>query len=57
MQKELDTYLIEALKKLDKAYSEISKTQPFNKEAEKMKLLCELIKEQVKNEDTSSATR
>lgn len=56
MQKDLDTYLIEALKKLETAYSEITKAQSYNQESERIKLLSELVKEQVKNEDTSSAT-
>ena len=57
MQKELDNYLSVALKRLEKAYSEITKTQTYNEEAQNIKVLSELIKEQVKNENSSSAAR
>lgn len=57
MQKELDNYLSVALTRLQKAYSEILKTQGYSADAEKVKLLEELVKEQVKNENSSSATR
>lgn len=57
MQKELDTYLSLALKRLEKAYNEIRKNQGFNREAEKLQLLKELTKEQVKNENTHNTAR
>ena len=57
MQKELDNYLSVALKRLEKAYNEITKTQTYNEEAQNIKLLSELIKEQVQNENSSSTTR
>lgn len=57
MQKELDNYLSAALKRLEKASSEILKTQSYSKEAEKIQMLKELVKEQIKNENTRSATR
>ncbi|MNY76288.1 hypothetical protein D3C86_2158290 [compost metagenome] len=57
MQKELDNYLAAALKRLEKAYNEISKAQTYNTEAENVKLLTELVKEQIKNENSHPATR
>lgn len=57
MQKELDNYLSVALKRLEKAYNEILKTQGYNQEAERVQLLKELVKEQVKNENSSNTTR
>lgn len=57
MQKELDNYLSVALKRLEKAYNEITKTQTYNQEAQNIQVLSELIKEQVQNENSSSATR
>ena len=57
MQTELDNYLSVALKRLEKAYSEILKTQGFSADAEKVKMIEELVKEQVQDENSSSATR
>ena len=57
MQQELDNYLSVALKRLEQAYNELTNSQPYNEEAEKLKLLAELAKEQVKNENSHSVTR
>ena len=57
MQKELDSYLSTALLKLEEAYKQIVKTQSYNEEAERVQLLKELVKEQVKNENSSNPTR
>lgn len=57
MQNELESYLATALQKLETACAELMKQQGFNKETEKMKMLAELVKEQVKNENTRTATR
>ncbi|HWU44743.1 MAG TPA: hypothetical protein VN132_14925, partial [Bdellovibrio sp.] len=57
MQEELGTYLSVALKKLEQAYNELMNTQPYNPEAEKLKLLAELVKEQVQNENSRTPTR
>lgn len=51
-QKPLETHLIEALGRLEKAYKEILKTQPYGRETEKMRLLIEIVKEQVPNENS-----
>lgn len=57
MQQDLDSYLSVALKRLEQAYNELTNSQPYDEEAEKLKLLAELAKEQVKNENSHSATR
>ena len=57
MQKELDSYLSTALLKLEKAYGEILKTQSYNEEAERLQLLKELVKEQLKNENSNHTAR
>lgn len=57
MKKEEGSYLSVALKRLEKAYSEILKTQGYTAETEKVKFLQELVKEQVGNENTRPATR
>ena len=57
MAKDLEQHLILALQRLEKAYEEILKTQGYNKDSEKLKLLTELTREQVKNENISHSTR
>ena len=57
MGQELEQYLTLALKRLEKAYEEILKTQGYTKDTEKLKMLVELTREQVKNENTSNTTR
>lgn len=52
--------LKESLKQLEEAYLRIHSTSGYTKETEKMKILTELIKEQVRNENidnTASQTR
>jgi len=56
-QAELDSYLSTALKKLEKAQEEILKTQTYNDEVERLQILKELIKEQVKNENSGHTAR
>ena len=57
MQPELENYLSAALKRLEQAYAEITKTQTYSAEAEAIKLVAELAKEQIKNENSYSTTR
>lgn len=57
MQTELENYLAIALQKLEAACAALTKQQGFDRETEKMKMLTELVKEQVKNENTRTATR
>jgi hypothetical protein len=56
MQQELENYLKNALRKLETAYTEILKTQGYNKDLEKLSLLCELTKEQIKEPRTDEST-
>jgi hypothetical protein len=57
MSQELENYLKLALQRLEKAYEEILKTQGYTRDTEKLKMLVELTREQVRNEDTRSSTR
>ncbi|MGZ3744134.1 MAG: hypothetical protein ACXWRE_10725 [Pseudobdellovibrionaceae bacterium] len=57
MSKELENYLSLALKRLEKAYEEVLKTQGYNDQSEKLKILAELVKEQVNHENSSSTAR
>jgi len=55
MAQDLEKYLKDALKRLEKASQELLKTQGFNEETETLKLLTELVREQVPHEDSHSA--
>ncbi len=57
MNNELENYLSEALKRLEKAYKEVLKTQGYDEQAEKLKLLAELVKEQGPHENSSHTAR
>lgn len=57
MSNELESYLAVALKRLEKAYGEILKTQGYNEQTEKLKLLAELVKEQGTHENTITPAR
>jgi len=57
MSNELESYLTVALKRLEKAYKEVLKTQGYNEQTEKLKLLAELVKEQGNHENPSNSTR
>lgn len=54
MSQDLENYLKNALAKLEKTYEEVLKTQGYCSDTEKLKLLCELTREQIKNEDSHS---
>ena len=54
---ELENYLTVALKRLEKAYKEVVKTQGYNAEAEKLKILAEIVREQGGNENISNPAR
>jgi hypothetical protein len=56
-QEQLKSYLTSALLKLEKAYEAVLKTQPYNSDTEKLKLLIELTREQVPYENSSTAAR
>lgn len=57
MNSELEKYLTAALKRLEKAQKEVLKTQPYNAQVEKLKILAELVKEQGSHENTRSSAR
>lgn len=56
MAQELEAYLLLALKRLDKASEEVMKTQGLTEETETLKLLAEMVREQVSHEDSRPAT-
>jgi hypothetical protein len=57
MSNDLEVYLNAALKRLEKAEKQVLKTQGYSNEAEKLKILIELVKEQGSHEDTRSTAR
>lgn len=56
MAQELENYLTLALKRLEKATDEVLRTQGFTEETETLKLLTEMVREQVSHEDTRTST-
>lgn len=52
----LEIQLVKALKKLEVATDHVMKTRGYSGDAKKMKLLMELIKEQIRNENSLSTT-
>lgn len=54
MKKEMNQHLSLVLQRLEKASSEILKTQGYNKKTEKLKILIELVKEQNENSHYSA---
>lgn len=57
MAENLESYLKLALQRLENVYQEVLKTQGYTSETEKLKMLLELTREQVGNEDSNTATR
>ena len=57
MSQELESYLKQALNRLEKVYEQVLKTQGYSSETEKLKMLCELTREQVSNENSDSSAR
>ncbi|MFP5519698.1 MAG: hypothetical protein ACLGGX_07325 [Bdellovibrionia bacterium] len=57
MAKTMEQTLKSALDRLQKAEVHIHKNKPYEKEREKLRILAEMIKEQIKNENSDSATR
>ncbi|MFN7455620.1 MAG: hypothetical protein ACK5RO_13305 [Pseudobdellovibrionaceae bacterium] len=55
-QQQLQTYAQTALSRLENVYEEVTKNQGYNENTEKLKLLCELLKEQV-NESIDHRSR
>lgn len=54
---EMETYLNTALQRLEKAAREILKTSGYDNKFEATQVLKELVKEQVRDEDSRTATR
>lgn len=57
MSQDIEKYLQTALQKLERAYEEHMRTAVYSQESEKIRILIEMIKEQIPHEDTRSATR
>lgn len=57
MSNALEAYLIKALQRLEKASEQIKKTQGYTRETAKVRILTELVKEQVPHENTRDTTR
>lgn len=57
MDQKVENHLELQLQKLETAYKQILETQAYNKETEKIKILQEMIREQIRNENTLSPTR
>jgi hypothetical protein len=57
MQQETESMLVEAMKRLETAADNVVKTSGYTNDAKKYRLLIELIKEQIRNENTLSAAR
>lgn len=54
----MDTKLFETLdKRLEKIYADVLKEQGFTADAEKLRMIVELVKEQVQNENSDSSAR
>lgn len=56
MSQDLEQYLKAALLKLEIAYQDHLKTKIYDDDGEKLKILIELVKEQLPNENSSSPT-
>ncbi len=57
MSQDLEQYLKVALSKLETAYQDHMKTKIYDQDSEKLKILIELVKEQLPHENSSSSTR
>ncbi len=54
MSQDLEQYLKAALLKLETAYQDHMKTKIYDQDSEKLKILIELVKEQLPHENSSS---
>jgi hypothetical protein len=57
MSQDLEHYLTLALQRLEKAYEEILKTQGYTRDTEKLKMLVEMTREQVNDENSRHSDR
>ncbi len=54
---ELESQLVDAMKRLDEAADKVARTSGYTRETKKVRLLLEIIKEQIRNENPVPATR
>jgi endonuclease III-like uncharacterized protein len=57
MQSEYKHHFSSVLKRLDKGFSELVRSSGYNKKSERIKILSELIREQLQNENINHTTR
>lgn len=57
MKKTMESHLIMALERIETSIEKIMSTRGYCKDAARLRMLKELIKEQVTHEDTSGSTR
>ena len=53
-KKEAENKLVEAIRNLERATEKVVQSQGYTHDAKKMKILAELIKEQIQNENKNS---
>jgi hypothetical protein len=56
MSQDLEKHLKTALLRLERAYEEILKTQGYTRDTEKLKMLVEMTREQVRHENSRTPT-
>ncbi len=57
MKENLERHLLNVLEKLDKATLRIQASQGYGRDVRRLRLLNELVKEQIRHEDPRSSTR
>lgn len=57
MDNQVETYLTAALKRLETAYQEILKSEGLSQNSEVVKVLAEMVQEQVTHEDSRPSAR
>lgn len=57
MSKQLEEYLLKALARLEAASESVKRTQGYSRETAKIRLLTELVREQVPHENSRHTTR
>ena len=56
MSQDLEKHLKTALQRLERAYEEILRTQGYTRDTEKLKMLVEMTREQVRHENSRPTT-
>lgn len=54
---EIESQLLEAMKRLEVAADRVIKTNGYTREVKKIRLLAEMIKEQIRHENSMSSAR